>query len=241
VAIKRKLVAALALFALSSFMLCAACWAGDVANFKDLGFTADGGIYMFGEYGVTGNDLKPWARLYIVDVTKNDFVAGGRLVYKDSKKIVAGTDGEGALYAIVGQNPEITSRYHFNYLKQGIPLFVTLKNSTLASEGSDTQTIDFRDFDRKTAYTVTLNSLVQGSGSGVSSSFYLTIQRKNPNGTVESFQAGSPDIKRGVSSYSIKKVTYKPDTHSMVFVIETRSPSKTGGDDIGYMVETWKE
>jgi predicted secreted protein len=217
-------------------------YAGDVANFKDLGFSSDGTIYMFGEYGVTGTDLKPWARMYIVNVTSNDFVPGGRLTYQHDSKIVAGTDGEGALFAIVAQNPEITGRYNFNFLEQGLPLYVTLKNSPQASGGVNTETISFRDFDRKTSYTITLRSLVEGSGANVSSSFYLTIERKNANGSTDTFQVGSPGVKRNVSSYSIKKVTFKPDTKSMAFIIEMRSPpSSEGGSDIHYMVETWKQ
>jgi predicted secreted protein len=211
--------------------------AGDVANFKDLGFSNDGAIYMFGEYGIEGRTLQPWAELYIIDVQKNTFVPNGRLVYKYDKKVVAGTDGEGALYAIVGQNPEITSKYGMSYLKQGAPLFLSVKENIPSNNAS----IEFRDFNKGDAYKVTLKSFSEGNGKDMKSSFYLTVVKTDARGKTTAAIVGNPQIKRSnVNSYSIKKVTYKSDTSSMIFVIEMKTPTSSGSD-IRYMVEAFQE
>jgi predicted secreted protein len=218
------------------FTIISNIYAGDVANFKDLGFSPDGSIYMFGEYGVTGATLQPWARLNIVDVKQNEFVPGGRLSYKHDTKVIAGTDGEGALYAIIGQNPEITNRYGMNYLKQGHPLFITL----LENDNSALETITFRDFDKGDNYKVDLHSSLPVYNSQSGSSFYLNVEKTSARGAKTNYLVGSPEVKRaGVTAYSIKKVTIKPETSSIVFIIELRLSSKDGSD-VRYMVETLK-
>ena len=42
--------------------------AGDAAVFDDIGFSADGKTYLFGQYGKTDVNYKPWAEIYTVDV-----------------------------------------------------------------------------------------------------------------------------------------------------------------------------
>ena len=71
---KRKLIAVILVLTVS-----VAVSAGDVASFVDLGFSENGKIYMFAQYGVDEHTLRPWSELYIVDVERNDFVPGGRI------------------------------------------------------------------------------------------------------------------------------------------------------------------
>jgi predicted secreted protein len=218
---------------MAAFITAQALPAGDVASFVDLGFSADGAIYMFGEYGIEGATLRPWANLNIVDVRKNDFVTGGRLVYKHNDIVAAGHDGEGALLAIVGQNPAITKLYGMSYLKQGVPLYVSL----LEGHTAGGEAINFRDFDRGATYRASLISLTEGSGRNVWSSFYINVERTDRDGTKKTYRVGSPEIKRTqVTSYSIKKVSVKPETDALIFVIEMRLPLGSG-PDIRYMVE----
>jgi len=49
-------------------------FAGDVARFVDIGFSADGKTYFFGQYGKIDNKFLPYAEIYAVDVKKNDFI-----------------------------------------------------------------------------------------------------------------------------------------------------------------------
>ena len=60
--------------------LCLSVFAGDVAEYTDLGFSPDGKYFVFAQYGVTDKDFEPYAEIYTVDVAKNDFLKNG--IYK---------------------------------------------------------------------------------------------------------------------------------------------------------------
>ena len=107
-------------------------WAADVASFVDLGFSADGRYYMFGQYGVEANTLKPWAELFVVDVPKNNFVPGGKLSYTHNNSIIQGQDGTGALYTLLANNGPLFKKYNIDFLRQSRPLYLsmpTVRNS----------------------------------------------------------------------------------------------------------------
>ena len=92
---------------LAGMTLVSGLWAGDSASFIDLGFSPDGKVYMFAQYGVLSGALKPWADLFVVDVANNRFVSDGRLSYTHDSSILAGQDGSGALYRLIAKNPGI--------------------------------------------------------------------------------------------------------------------------------------
>ncbi len=102
-------------------------WAGDSASFVDLGFSPDGGIYMFAQYGVQSGILKPWADLFVVDVARNDFVSGGRISYTHDKPIDAGQDGTAALYRLLTEQAGLRTGFnrflyrHDSYPPKGCP------------------------------------------------------------------------------------------------------------------------
>jgi predicted secreted protein len=206
-------------------------WAGDTASFVDLGFSPDGKIYMFAQYGVNSGTLKPWADLFVVDVPKNNFVSGGRLSYVYDKPVVSGQDGSGALYRIIAQNASMAERYKVDYCFQGQPLYVALDNASSAN------TIEFRDFESNANYRASLVPYVEGSGSNLKSSFYINLERTSRDGSKKTYTVGTPQIKRPhIASYRIKKVMIAPHDGSMIFLIEmTRQESN--GVDIRYMVE----
>ena len=91
-------------------LLASGLWAGDAASFVDMGFSPDGKTYMFAQYGVKADNLKPWADLYIVDVARNDFIPKGRISYTHNEPIYAGQDGSGALYRILINNSSLIER-----------------------------------------------------------------------------------------------------------------------------------
>jgi predicted secreted protein len=213
----------------------AALWAGDTASFVDLGFSQDGKVYMFAQYGVLANTFKPWADLYAVDVAKNDFVSGGKLTYTSNDPVNAGNDGIGAFYRIIARNFALADRSGVDYLHQGHPLYIALD-----SEGGNTQgeRIEFRDFERGFSYQAQLVPAVEGSGANLKSSFHIALERVGPAGDRRTFTIGSPGIKRSqIATYKIKRVLSSPVDNSLIFVIETRKPA-VNGHDVRYMVET---
>ncbi|MDR2177383.1 MAG: DUF2259 domain-containing protein [Treponema sp.] len=210
-------------------------WAGDTASFVDLGFSRDGTVYMFGQYGVALNTLKPWAELYVVDVAKNNFVSGGKVSYSSVNPLNAGNDGIGAFYHIITQNSALADRYGVDFVHQGHPLYVALDAEEKNSQG---ERIEFRDFERGLSYQVRLVPSVEGSGASLKSSFYIALERSGPAGDRKSFTVGSPGVQRPlVSTYKIKKVIASPLGNSLIFVIETRKQA-ANGYDVRYMIET---
>jgi predicted secreted protein len=207
--------------------------AGDIASFVDLGFSPDGKTYMFGQYGVQSGTLKPWADLFVVDVAQNDFVSGGKFSYTHNTPVTGGQDGAGALYRLIAQTAETARRYGISFLLQGYPLYVSTGNRP----GTSSETVEFRDFGQDRSYRAVLVTRSEGTGAALRSSFYITLERTNRNGTKNTYTAGSPEISRAqISSYGIKKIMTAPQNGSMVFVIEMRK-SNNDTFDVRYMVE----
>ena len=208
-------------------------WAGDSASFVDLGFSPDGGIYMFAQYGVQSGILKPWADLFVVDVARNDFVSGGRISYTHDKPIDAGQDGTAALYRLLTEQAGLVERYEVSYPNQGQPLYIALSGD-IAYEGKP---IAFRDFISGISYKATLAETVSGSGENLRSSFYITLESVDSDGEAKTYTVGTPSLKRPlIESYRIKKVLVAPSGNSLIFVIEMKR-SAAKGHDIRYMIE----
>jgi len=216
------------------FISISGIWAGDTATFVDLGFSPDGKIYMFAQYGLQSGTLKPWADLFIVDVPGNNFVSGGRFSYVHDKPVVSGQDGSGALYRLIAQNASMAERYRINYCFQGQPLFVAINGEA----GSETQApAEFRDFESGAGYRASLVSYVESSGANLKSSFFIKLERTGRDGSKKVYTVGNPQIKRPlIASYRIRKVMIAPHDGSMIFLIEMKR-QEGSGFNIRYMVE----
>jgi predicted secreted protein len=211
--------------------------AGDVATFVDLGFSADGKVYMFAQYGVQSGTLRPWAELFAVDVARNEFVTGGRQRYIHDSAVASGQDGTGALYLLISGNTFPIRNYGINFLTHGRLLYVSPDDGVSLSPGA---AIEFRDFASGTSYRATLVSQTTGSGSNLKSSFYIDFERSLRNGSRKSYVVGSPQVQRSLAAeYRICKIIFDPRQESVVFVIEQKIQNEAGsGCDIRYMVET---
>jgi predicted secreted protein len=217
-----KRIAGLAILILAGVSL----WAGDIAVFVDLGFSPDGKTYMFGQYGVKSETLRPWADLYLVDVASNSFIPGGAVSYvHDAAVPSAGQDGSGALYRLIAKNAAAAERRGISFLLQGQPLYVSMEN------GAGGESIEFRDFEKSASFRAKLNVHTESSGT----SFDISLERLGG----KSYTVGNSRIKRnGVAGYKLRKVISAPGNGSIIFVIEMWKPRADGGIDLSYMVET---
>jgi predicted secreted protein len=209
-------------------------WAGDIASYVDMGFSADGRTYMFAQYGVQAKTLRPWAELFVVDVPKNNFVSGGRVSFIHDSPVKAGQDGSGALYRIISRNTALTDRYGINYLLLGHTLYLSLDETDFTVSG---ETIEFQDFNPGISYKAKLVPSFEGSGGDLKSAFFINLERVPRDQATTLYTVGNPQVKRPlISSYRIKKVLTDPQYYALIFVIEMRKQGDTG-IDIRYMVE----
>ena len=226
---KRFLAPAVLAFALVGMN----AWAGDAASFVDLGFSPDGSRYMFAQYGVESNSLKPWAELFVVDVPRNNFVTDGRKALINDGPVIAGQDGSGAFYKLLAENAGLAAKHKVDFLRQSQPLYLAMDNG--AAEGN--VSIEFRDFEAGSSYKATLVPYVEGSGATLKSSFYIDLERTLKDGTVKRYTVGTPGFKRPlVVSYRIRRAVIAPKDGSLIFVVELKKVGASGTDS-RYMVE----
>jgi predicted secreted protein len=210
--------------------LAGAVSAGEVASFVDLGFSENGGKYIFAQYGVGERDLLPWSELYVVDVERNAFADNGRVLYRHDTPIVFGEDGESAFLRLLSSSEALFRGHGASLTGRGIPLFISL-------EATLPQTAEFRDFENGVRYSAALNMVPQDDG-GTASSFYIHLESRDANGTVKNYLVGNPGIRRaGVSGYAIKRAVINRERTSMALIIEM-TVQNNSGTDIRYMVET---
>ena len=229
----KRPIAVLALFIAVSIFAGSSVWAGDSASFVDLGFSADGKVYMFAQYGIESRSLKPWAELYTVDVPKNIFVSGGVKKAVGKHPSDAGQDGTGIFHSLLSDNAPIAKKYGVDHKRQGNPIYVAVENGG-AKAG---EWIEFRDFDSESSYKAKLAANVEGKGADMKSSFHIVLERKTKDGKTKKYTVGTPSVKRpGVSSYAIRRVVVAPKDGSLIFVVEMKKDGAKG-PDIRYMVE----
>jgi len=224
-------------FALAGLLIVnvSALWAGDSASFVNLGFSADGSVYMFAQYGVRSGSLRPWASLFVVDVARNDFVPGGSVYFTHDRPIVAGQSGSGAMHSLIARNAPLAERHGVIFPNQGQPLYIALAGDPALYN----MPIRFRDFssrDTTVYYEARLVETIEGGRANTRSSFFINL-RKTYRGETRTFTVGSPGVWRdGILSYRIRQVLVSPSGESMIFVIEMR---RVAGNthDIRYMVE----
>lgn len=229
---KKQLLAGL-VFVASVF--CAV--AGDAAAFVDIGISADGKTYAFGEYGRTDVDFQGYAEIYTVDIAKNDFVSGE--VFKTKPAAATGSKSGKEVYDELYKKAEWKLRkYAFKPASAESLLYVKDANKSADSE------IVFKDFEGSTPvspvfYHITLEKNVEGSGINCKSSFFITMIKTDENGKVISRNiVGSPDIKRkSVTGYQINKIFSDESGRNLVFIVEKTMADKSG-TSIRYMVET---
>jgi predicted secreted protein len=199
--------------------------AGDMAQFVNLGFSADSKYFMFGQYGVSEKTSAPYAETFVVDVAKNAFAASGARKVAYTRAAEPGTSGLGALLTVLGDALPQTRQYRIDHLLSGRMLYI------LVDGVPPNEVLEFRDFQAGRAYSVTL--LRSGS-----TSFHIAAKVTEKNGTVRELTAGDPSIQRpGVKAYQVRQILLAPDGNSLVFVIQ-KDEQDTKGSNIRYMVET---
>ena len=212
---------------LLSIALCAA--AGDIALFENLGFSPDGRVFLFGQYGVSEEDSMPYADLYAVDVVNNSFVSNGVFQMAVERPLSLGQDGRGALFALLGEAQAIVDRYQVDHLSNGRPIYV------LVDGEQPRERISFRDFNADNRYELVLLQDQRTSESGVEASFHIQFTVIYPDDRSRTVTVGRPGYYReNVEEYRITQVLLSPAEDAVIIVVEKHTPDGS----VRYMVET---
>lgn len=71
-----RLSGAIAAALLASVLSVKSASAGDFASFQPIGFSADGGVFAFEEYGIQDGSGFPYSNIFLIDTRKDTFLAG---------------------------------------------------------------------------------------------------------------------------------------------------------------------
>lgn len=220
-------------------VLCAALlYAGDVAAYDDIGFSADGKTYIFGQYGITDKTFQGYAELYAVDIDSNQYVSSGVFRTQPSAA-TAGKGGREVYDDLLSKNSAWLSKWEAS--PAGIMNTLFMRNDEAKNV---TDPIIVNDYEHSEnglySYSFTLVPFVQGKGDSAVSSFYINVEKKDADGNVVTkLVAGSPDVKRkGITGYAIDKIMCSADGTSFVIVVEKFS-EETAAPSVRYMVETF--
>ena len=212
-------------------------WAGDVAVFKNLGFSPDSRYFQFAEYGIDANTQNPWVETYTVDVIKNDFVKGGNARSSFPVGVTLGDDGLKALLAHLEKYGPARAQWKLDYLQQGRPIYFRVTGESTPQDYDNLQVLDYKTGRQ---YTASLKKTLTPHGSAMTSSFFINLEIKDKAGTsLGTYKVGNPQIVRqGVQNYTITQMILTPNERNLIFIIEKEENDQQGGLNLRTMVET---
>jgi predicted secreted protein len=221
----------------SAFLFCA--FAGDCANFADIGFSEDGSVYCFGQYGITDSDFQSYAEIYAVDVKNNSFLPNGIFRTMPSSQ-TANLSGKECYQKLKEKSSYFINRYSPKSTEVDNILYIRGASKTKPED-----IIKVKDFENSTKdnpvyYTFQLVPHYEGKGENSTGAFFVSIEKQDADGKVLSRKTvGNADRKRpGVTGYSIEKIITDKTGKNFIIIVEKKVADKTG-ISIRYMVETF--
>ena len=213
-----------------------AVWAGDVAVFKNLGFSPDSHYFQFAQYGIDANTQNPWVETFTVDVVKNDFAAGGKARSVFPVGITLGDDGLKALFAHLEKFGGDRKKFKLDYLQQGRPIYFRVTGEATNQDYDNLQVLDYKTGRQ---YSVQTKKLITPKGSAVTSTFYLNLEIKDKDGkSLGTYKVGNPAVVRqGVQNYTVSQMILTPNERNLIFVVEREENDGQGGVNLRTMVE----
>ena len=96
----------------------AAVYAGDIAHFVNLGFSADGTKFAFGQYGLQDKTYRAYAEIYAVDIAANTFLPNGIFRTSPSKQ-TEGKESKSTFLALQNRAQVSLSKWNISETRQG--------------------------------------------------------------------------------------------------------------------------
>jgi len=213
-------------------MLAMAAYAGDKAEFANLGFSPDGNYFLFGQYGFIPEKSTSYADLFMVDVKNNKFVPAGVFSGEYKGSLEPGQSPNGGLFSLLETAIPARKKYNIDYLKKGRPLYIRISDTEEAIGA-----LDFRDFETGARYSMELIQNVKSDdeGNAIESSFHIEMKYTGSGGLEVPFAIGHPDfLRKGIREYRIERILTDPQNKSIIIIL-----SKIDNNlNVRYMVET---
>ena len=214
------------------FLSTACLFAGDIANFQNLGFSADSRYFMFGQYGINEKTSLPYADIFFVNVKSNTFLPQGVKHVQFREPVKPGNDGRGALFNLLEESYNLTKKYNISHIATGRFLYILLDGEEAKAE------LSFRDFQSGHKYNITLSQKSRGEGKNIEAAFHIVLTIEDKSGKSRNLVVGLPNYWRsGVRGYRIKRIILAPDEKSLIFMIQ-KEEVNSAGPNIRFMVET---
>ena len=212
-------------------------WAGDVAVFKNLGFSPDSRFFQFAQYGIDAATQNPWVETFTVDVVKNDFTVGGKERSSFPVGVTLGDDGLKALLSHLEKYGSERAKWKLDYLQQGRPIYFRVTGEATTQDYDNLQVLDYKTGRN---YSVAMKKTITPKGAAISSSFFITVDVKDKAGKVlGTYKVGNPNVVRaGVQNYTVTQMILTPNERSLIFVVEREETDGQGGLNLRTMVET---
>lgn len=210
-------------------------FAGDRAEFINLGFNFDSTQFMYGVYGIDEVGIDAYASVYLYDLEKqaldrNQFY---EKTYKNA--VTPGQNGIGALFMVLEDNYLAGGRNRISHLNNGNVLYYQFPGQKSSTR------VAFRDFINNYYYTIVLTRRPLIESPDSNAALALTVFRSNEDGKQEKYQQGSlADFGDGVFSYDLKKVILSPNGKYLVMVVQTKINDPVKGILVRYQVRSIK-
>lgn len=220
-------------FGIIVLFVASAGWAGDVATFKNLGFSPDSRYFQFAQYGIDGTTQNPYAEIFTVDVPKNDFVPSGNVKDLYPVGTTLGDDGLKALFALMEKTTVQRKTWKLDYLQQGRPIYFRVVSENTAQDFNNFQVLDYKT---GREYAVQLKE----TGTDGKSMFSIDLSVKDKAGKVlGTYKVGHPTlVRKNVQKYTVVQMILTPNERALVFVVEREESDGQGGVSVRSMVET---
>ncbi len=227
----------LILLALLVFSTVLYCFAGDVAEYKDLGFSSDGTKFVFAQFGVTDKSFQAWAEIFTVDIITNSYVKSAVFATNPSSA-TSGKSGTAVFTDLYEKNKVVLEKITEKDVSIDKVLYIRGNELKKSDE-----IIKFKDYERVTSegdvfYSIQRIMHKEGSGINTTSSFYIVVECKDNTDKVLHRQIiGTPDYKRkGVVDYTIEKIWTDEKGKNLVILVEKKIVD-SNGTSIRYMIE----
>ncbi len=213
------------------------CWlslslyAGDRAEFVNLGFSSDGSLFMYGQYGINNLNDGMFADLQVMELPTNTLRSdlGQYRLYR--RMIYPEQTGREALYESLEEYAvDKGSLVTIDHLSTGRLLY-----KQIPGEKTD-EGIMFRDFSNGVDYSVAVTQRSVGEGSEIKSSLVLSVYRDTDTGEDKRYSVGMmTGYMLGRSGFQIKQVMLSPDSRFLLIVVQYEQYEEDG-NDVRYMV-----